>query len=97
MKHKVKVPDLSQFDDVAGEKDESLKAAEIFVSRKQTNLIYALFAETGLDKTDFKIESISKLTGPEAGDLIDELIRIRDEHEYEDSEDGYEVGEDLPF
>ncbi len=97
IKNKVKVPDLSGFDDVAREKDETLQAAEIFVSRKQMNLIYALFGETGLDKSDFKIDSISKLTGPEARELIDDLIRIKDEHEYEDAEDDFEIGEDLPF
>jgi hypothetical protein len=93
---------LKQFEKFAKEEDHSLEYGQDFSTRAQQTTIYTLFSELSLDKGDFNIDKISKLTKAEASDLIEQLLDLKDqkgEIEFEeDFEDYYgEIGEDLKF
>lgn len=92
--------DLSKFDNFAKETDKKdLKnLAEVLVTQSQMSMIYSLFGQVDLDKSDFGIEKISHLTRQQASDLIEQLLDIRENIDDEDILDYYnEIGEDLDF
>lgn len=94
--------DLSGFEQYAKENNDSLEEGLDFSSREQQTMIYSLFSQLGVDKKDFGIEKISKLTKAEATDLIEQLMQMKedqDESEFEEEFFDYygPIGEDLKF
>jgi hypothetical protein len=92
---------LDQFDDKASDYD-SLGDGLDPITQAQITHVYTLFGELGMDKKDFGIEKVSNLKKVEAIDLIEQLIKLKEQKDIEEfDEDFYdyynEIGEDLKF
>lgn len=93
--------DLSGFDGKGSEKDY-LRDVQEKISHAQISMVYSLFSELGIDKSDVGIAKVSELTKAEASLLIEQLLAMKEEKEQEEFDEDYEfyygeVGEDLDF